>query len=56
MNFTESIDIAAAPERVWPYLANPILMATWNIKLIHRFSTTEGFTSLQTKTQASGRS
>ncbi len=34
MNFTESIDIAATPERVWPYLANPVLMATWNKKIV----------------------
>lgn len=34
MTLREVIQIAAPPERVWPYVADPALMAGWNPKLV----------------------
>jgi carbon monoxide dehydrogenase subunit G len=34
MKTTDQIDIDATPEQVWPFLADPVLQAAWNPKII----------------------
>jgi uncharacterized protein YndB with AHSA1/START domain len=34
MKVYDSIDIAAPPERIWPFIAEPERMAAWNEKLV----------------------
>ena len=34
MKINENIKITAPPEAVWPYVADPILMASWNDKIV----------------------
>ena len=34
VKITSTTDIDAAPEAVWPYVANPVLMSLWNEKIV----------------------
>ena len=34
MRFTEQINIDTTPKQVWPFLADPVLQAAWNSKII----------------------
>lgn len=34
MQLTSSVRIAAPPDRVWPFVADPLLQAKWNPKLV----------------------